>query len=79
MASTLTIRNVPEETHRVLAARAAARGQSLQEYLLFEMTELARKPSVQEVLDRARARAAGAGTRLTTDEIVEAVRADRDR
>ena len=33
----ITIRNVPDETHEELAARAAASGKSLQEYLRAEL------------------------------------------
>ena len=42
----ITIRNVPPETRDELAARAAASGWSLQEYLLGELIELARRPDV---------------------------------
>ncbi len=53
------IKNVPPEVHRVLRRRAAAAGQSLQEYLLAELTRDAQEETVDEVLDRAGARAGG--------------------
>ncbi len=34
MGSLVQIRNVPDDSHRVLKARAAARGESLNRYLL---------------------------------------------
>ena len=53
MAMLLQIRNVPEETHRTLKARAAARGTSLNSYLLELVAREAARPSVAEVLERA--------------------------
>lgn len=53
----ITIRNVPEATRNVLAARAAAEGRSLQEYLSRELERLAARPSLPEALDLARSRA----------------------
>lgn len=53
------IKSVPEDVHAVLHRRAAEHGQSLQEYLLGLLTELARHPTVDEVLARAGARSGG--------------------
>jgi antitoxin FitA len=50
----ITIRNVPEETRDELAARAARSGRSLQEYLLAALTNLAGRPDVRTVMERAR-------------------------
>jgi antitoxin FitA len=55
--SLLQIRNVPEETRRALKSRAAARGESLNAYLLELITRDAGRPTVAEVLDRAKRRA----------------------
>ena len=74
----ITIRNVPRETRDVLAGRAAANGQSLQEYLLAEFISIASLPTVDEVLDRAHARAKALGTRLTAEQILSARDADRE-
>ena len=74
----VTIRNVPEPVRNELAARAARGGRSLQEYLLAELTTLATRPTVEQVLDRARARISATGTVLSRDQIVDLVRADRD-
>ena len=78
MATTnVTIRNVPEDVRDELAARAALVGRSLQEHLLAELTELARKPSAEMVLARIRARKSATGTRLSGKEILRLRDADR--
>lgn len=60
----IQIKHVPADVHAVLRRRAAAAGQSLQEYLLVRLTEEARQESVEEVLERAGGRAGGsAGVR----------------
>lgn len=56
----IQIRDVPDDVHATLRARAAAAGMSLSDYLLDELTEMARRPTVAEVLARARARHGGA-------------------
>ncbi|MDX6469349.1 MAG: antitoxin FitA [Gaiellaceae bacterium] len=50
----IQIRNVPEDVHRTLKARAATKGMSLSEYLLAEVTELADQPSLEEFVARIR-------------------------
>ncbi len=77
MAVPVTIRNVPEETRDVLAARAARAGQSLQEYVRGQLTALARRPDPDELWDRVAERARATGTRLPADAILEARDADR--
>jgi plasmid stability protein len=75
MSRTVQIRDVPDDIHRTLRARAAAAGQSLSAYLLDELTRVAERPPVADVLARAGARHGG----TTIDEVVAAVRAGRDR
>ena len=70
------IKDVPEETHRVLKRRAAEAHQSLQEYLRSRLIAEASHPTVAEVLARAGGRTGGT---VTFDDAVEALRADRDR
>lgn len=75
----LQIRDVPEHVRASLAARAAARGQSLQAYLLTLVTEEARRTDNLALLDRFATRADG--SRLTVAEAAEAAdlaRAERD-
>ncbi|MGQ0772862.1 MAG: FitA-like ribbon-helix-helix domain-containing protein [Pseudonocardiales bacterium] len=73
--SSIQIKNVPDEVRLVYRRRAAAAGQSLQEYLLAELIENASRPTLDEVLDRAGERAGG---RLPASFAVEHVRADRE-
>jgi plasmid stability protein len=73
----VTIRNVPDDVRDELAARAASVGRSLQEHLLAELTELARKPSAEVVLARIRARKSATGTSLSGKEILRLRDADR--
>jgi len=70
------IKNVPPDVHRVMRRRAAAAGQSLQEYLLARLTRDAREESVEEVLERAGSRAGGA---VSFSFAVETLRAERER
>ncbi|HEX3609228.1 MAG TPA: hypothetical protein VHU14_06115 [Solirubrobacterales bacterium] len=70
------IKNVPPKVHRVLRKRAAAAGQSMQEYLLIELTRQAETKTLEEVLDRAGGRAGGS---LGFDFAVEGLRDDRRR
>jgi antitoxin FitA len=69
------IKNVPPDVHRVLRRRAAAAGQSLQEYLLADLTARARRPTLDEVLERAGGRAGGS---VPLADAAEAVRTERD-
>jgi antitoxin FitA len=77
MGSLLQIRDVPDELRRVLKARAAARGQSLNSFLLEVLSRELSRPSVAEVLDRAAARAEQS-TGSAAEDIREA-REERDR
>jgi hypothetical protein len=73
MAVAITIRNVPDEVRNTLAARAAQSGRSLQEYLLLELKTMASKPTMEELLDRVRARAEAEGITEGAKAIVEAL------
>jgi antitoxin FitA len=74
MAISITIRDVPEETRDELAARAAATGRSLQEYLRAQLVGLASRPDAEALMARVRERVSRTGSRLGRDAIV----ADRD-
>jgi plasmid stability protein len=50
------IRNVPPELHRKLKARAALAGQSLSDYLLRELRDIAELPRLDEALARLAAK-----------------------
>ncbi|WP_460603881.1 FitA-like ribbon-helix-helix domain-containing protein [Jatrophihabitans fulvus] len=70
------IKDVPEETHRVLKVRAAQAHQSLQEYLRSKLIAEASRPTVAEVLTTAGNRTGGS---VTFDDAVATLRSDRDR
>lgn len=53
MGSPIQIRNVPDDQRRVLRARAAARGESLNRYLLRLIEQDVGRPTVEQVLARA--------------------------
>ena len=75
MAKTIQIRNVPEKVHRALRARAAEAGESLSDYLLREIQRVATRPAIADVLLRAER----IQSRLSTRDVVDAVREGRDR
>jgi antitoxin FitA len=72
---TIQIRNVPDDVHRSLRARAAHAGVSLSDYALGELERVAERPPISDVLQRARSRTGGA----RASDVVAAVRAGRDR
>ena len=73
MGSLLQIRDVPDEARRELKARAATQGKSLNAYLLDLISREVARPTVAEVLDRARRRSEHA-----TASAAEAIVAARD-
>lgn len=75
----IQIRDVPESVRDDLARKAAAAGQSMQAYLLGELSKLAERPSMAEIVRRAQARAKATGSTVTMDDAVAVVRAARDR
>ncbi len=52
MEKHIQIRNVPEELHRTLKARAALAGMSLSDYLLQEVRKIAERPTMEELRQR---------------------------
>ncbi len=74
----ITVRDVPGDVRDELAARAARAGRSMQEHLRAELIELARRPSVEEVLARARSRTRATSSRLPAARIMEHLDADRE-
>lgn len=73
MAS-IQIRDVPDDVHRRLKSQAALAGQSLNEFLLARLSELARLPTVPELIARIRQREPYTGPSLAAE-----IRADRDQ
>jgi plasmid stability protein len=77
MATSITIRDVPDEVRDELASRAGLAGRSLQEHLRAELIELAKRPSLQVLLARIRERKASSGSKLSARKIL--AHRDRDR
>ena len=72
--TSLQIRNVPDDLHRQLKARAALEGQSLSEYALGELRRAMQRPTRREVAERV-----AAFERIVVSEsAADAVRAERD-
>lgn len=67
------IRNVPDDIHRRLKARAAIEGRSLSEYALGELRRALERPTRRELIERVMSH-----PKVTADEAaVDAVRAAR--
>jgi len=49
MAKTIQLRNVPNNLHRKLKARAALEGISLSKYLISEIRQIAERPTLNEL------------------------------
>jgi len=56
MPKMIQLRNVPDALHRSLKARAAMAGQSLSDYLLAEIKEIAERPTLAELRERVHRR-----------------------
>lgn len=68
------IRAVPEDVHRRLRSQAALAGQSLNEFLLARLNEIAAVPTVPELAERIRSR-----TPYTGPSSATVIREARDR
>jgi hypothetical protein len=68
------IRDVPEDVHRQLRSQAALAGQSLNEFLLRRLTDIARTATVPQLAERIRRRA-----RYEGPSSASIIREDRDR
>lgn len=77
MGTSITVRDVPDETRDELASRAARSGRSLQEYLRMQLVELARRPDAEALMSRVRERKQRTGSQLSAAEILTARDADR--
>lgn len=77
MSVAITVRDVPDEVRDELAARAARAGKSLQEYLRGMLIATTARPSVDDVIARARARVETTGVVTDAEAILAARDADR--
>jgi plasmid stability protein len=80
----ITIEDVPEEVLDKLAARAARRGQSMEEFIRCELEKMASLPytepsrlSQKQWVERVRKRVEGSGVRIPASVILDARDADR--
>ena len=74
MSKMIQIRNVPDELHRELKARAARAGMTLSDYLLRELRQVASRPELEDLLERIERR----GPVRVPVPPSEAVRIERD-
>ena len=77
MAVAVTVRDVPQDVRDELAARAARKGQSLQEYLRARLIAEASKPAVDDLIDEIRRYASIGGRSLSVDRVLSDRDADR--
>jgi antitoxin FitA len=73
----VTVRDVPDDIRDELASRAARAGKSLQEYLRGVLIAAAEKPSLDDVLARARARVMATAVHVDAAATLAARDADR--
>jgi plasmid stability protein len=69
----ISVRNVPEATRDALAAKAALAGQSLQEYLLAQLVEMAERVELAEILAEMKDIASVWDTSVTSEQILDAI------
>ncbi len=74
MSKMIQLRNVPDEVHRTLRKRAFDEGTTLSDYLVREVTRLAERPTLDQVLARIQKRKAV----RVAEPASAAVRAERE-
>jgi plasmid stability protein len=74
MPKMIQIRNVPDELHRILKARASLEGKTLSDFLMEEVQRLAELPTIGDL----RARLAKRSRATLSFPPAQAVRAERD-
>jgi plasmid stability protein len=77
MSVQITIRDVPEKVRQELAARAAAQGRSMQEYLRMALERLASRPTADAWLKQVQRRKRASATKVTAEQILSSRDADR--
>ena len=74
MSKMIQVRNVSEDVHRVLKARAATAGMSLSDYIKRDLERAAARPSLEEIDARVAARGM---SRLRRATVVDSLREQR--
>ena len=77
MSVQITIRDVPERVRRELAARAAAQGRSMQEFLRIALERIATRPTSDAWLQQVRRRKRATETKVAAEQILSSRDADR--
>jgi len=72
MPVSMTIRDIPDDVRNELAARAARKGQSLQEFMRGVIIDVAWRPSNDDVLAQIREHATSIKQTVTVDDILAA-------
>lgn len=70
----IQLRNVPDDLHRKLKARASQAGMSLSDYLIEEVRRSAERPTREELLERVRQQ----GPVEVTESPTELLRLERE-
>jgi plasmid stability protein len=78
MAKMIQLRNVPDELHRKLKARAAQAGMSLSDYLLAQIKRDAEAPTMEELIARLASRTP-VKTSKSPAQIIREEREKRDK
>ena len=73
MSKMIQIRDVPEQVHRILKARAAREGMSLSDFIKKELAHSAEQPTMREWLESTR-QAKPISTKRSAAEIVRELR-----
>ena len=76
MSKMIQIRDVPDQVHSTLKARAAHEGMSLSDYLKRELERTAEQPSLREWLERVR-QAKPIPLKRSTEQMIRELRDDR--
>ncbi len=76
MSKMIQVRNVPDDVHRTLKARAATAGMSLSDYVKRDLEQAAARPALEEIDARVTARGSSG---LRTRTILTALRDVRER
>ena len=71
----IQVRNVPDDVHRTLKARAAEAGMSLSDYIKRDLERSAARPTIEEISARIAARGP---SKMSPEFIVETLRELRD-
>ena len=75
MSKMIQVRNVSDDAHRTLKARAAAAGMSLSDYIKRDLEEAAARPALEEIDARVSARGP---SRLSTGLVLSTLREARE-